>query len=122
MEQQTNPLNILVADDETSTTATVSIVLKRAGHHVDVVHDGSEALEVLKKAPDQYQVLITDHEMKTVSGLELVEKLHQTPFHGRIVVLSAYLSEDLESSYRTHGVNQFITKPFDLGELREAVG
>lgn len=121
MQQQRNQMNILVADDETSTTTTISFVLKHAGHRVDVVHDGKEALEVLQKFPDEYQILITDHQMQTLSGLDLVEKLHQTKFRGRILVLSAYLTKALEASYQKHGVKQFINKPFDLEEIRNAV-
>jgi len=119
--QQLNPLNILLADDESATIATVSFILKRAGHKVAVAHDGQEALEMLKQSPHEFHVLITDHAMQNVSGLELVEKLHETPFRGRVIVLSAYLTKDLESSYRAHGVSHFINKPFDLGELRDAV-
>ena len=118
---QSNPLNILVADDEESTTTVVSYILKNAGHSVDVVKDGQDALDILKKSPDKYQILITDHLMQKVSGLELVERLHQTKFHGRIVVLSAVVESGLESSYRKNGVNQFISKPFDVAELRNAV-
>ena len=116
-----NPLHILLADDESDTTTVVSYILKREGHRVDVVHNGREALELIKNSPEEYQLLITDHLMKELSGLELVEKLKKTPFHGRILVLSAYISSGLETSYRKIGVNQFVNKPFDLAELRNAV-
>ncbi len=114
-------MNILLADDEMSTTEPVSFVLRRSGHAVDVVHDGEEALSALKQDPERYQVLVTDHLMNKVSGLELVSKLRNTKFHGRIVVLSAYLTGELEASYRKFGANKFLTKPFDLAELRNAV-
>lgn len=116
-----NPLNILLADDETSTTAAVSYVLTRVGHRVDVVHDGQAALELINKSPEEYQLLITDHLMQNLSGLQLAEKVVKTKFHGRILVLSAFVSKDLESSYRKFGVTQFVNKPFDLMELRNAV-
>ncbi len=116
-----NNWNILIVDDESATITAVSYIFKRAGHKVASAHDGQEALEILKQHPDEFQVLITDHAMQKVSGLELVEKLHQTTFHGKIILLSAYMTEDLESSYRKHGVQYFITKPFDLMELRNAV-
>ncbi len=116
MQQVSNPLNILLADDETSTTAAVSYVLKRVGHRVDVVHDGQAALELIKKSPEEYHLLITDHLMQNLSGLELAEKVVKTTFHGRILVLSAYVSKDLETSYRKFGITQFVNKPFDIVE------
>lgn len=114
-------MTILLADDETSTTEPVSFVLRRSGHDVDVVHDGEDALSALKKNPDRYQILMTDHLMNKVSGLELVDQLRKTNFHGKIVVLSAFLTGELEASYRKFGANKFISKPFDLADLRNAV-
>jgi len=114
-------MNILLADDETSTTEPVSFVLRRSGHDVDVVHDGEDALSALKKNPDRYQILMTDHLMTKVSGLELVDQLRKTNFHGKIVVLSAFLTGELEAAYRKFGANKFISKPFDLADLRNAV-
>jgi len=114
-------MTILLADDETSTTEPVSFVLRRSGHDVDVVHDGEDALSMLKKNPDRYQVLVTDHLMRKISGLELVGQLRKTNFHGKIVVLSAFLTGELEASYRRFGADKFISKPFDLADLRNAV-
>lgn len=114
-------MNILLADDETSTTEPVSFVLRRSGHDVDVVHDGEDALSALKKNPERYQVLVTDHQMHKVSGLELVGQFRKANFHGRIVVLSAFLTGELEASYRKCGADKFISKPFDLADLRNAV-
>jgi CheY-like chemotaxis protein len=76
---------------------------------------------MLKQNPDRYQVLMTDHLMDKVSGLELVDQLRKTSFQGKIVVLSAYLTGDLEASYRKFGADKFISKPFDLADLRNAV-
>ena len=114
-------MNILLADDETSTTEPVSFVLRRSGHDVDVVHDGEDALSALKKNPGRYQVVVTDHLMQKVSGLELVDQMRKINFNGKIVVLSAFLTGELEASYRKFGADKFISKPFDLAELRSAV-
>jgi CheY-like chemotaxis protein len=117
MQQQMSPLNILVADDEKSTAKASCYILEHAGHKVDVVHDGQEALELLKNNPDKYQLLITDHSMPKMSGLQFVENLLPTQFHGRIVVFSGYLTEDVECSFRNLGVRHFLKKPFDLKQL-----
>ena len=114
-------LNILVVDDERAVTASVSFVLKKSGHAVDAVHDGEDALVKLRESPNHYQILITDHFMRKVSGLALVEQVHKKEFQGRIVVLSGYLKPELEKSYRALGVDRIIRKPFDLAELRETI-
>jgi CheY-like chemotaxis protein len=115
--QTAAPLNILVVDDEKSTGKAVCYVLEHAGNKVDAVHDGQEALQVIKTFPDKYQLLITDHMMLKMTGLELVEKLQQTQFHGKIIVFTGYLTADLESAYRLLGVKYYFNKPLDLKRL-----
>jgi len=114
-------LNILVVDDEKSTVISVAFVLRHCGHAVDTVSDGGEALNRLKQNARQYHILITDHAMLQVSGLELVAELRATDFRGKIVVLSANLTQELRESYVALGANHFIAKPFDLSDLRKAV-
>ncbi len=113
--------NILAADDEKSVTTSVSFVLKRAGHAVDVVSDGSDALARIAERPGHYHILITDHLMVKVSGLELLSHLRKAGFHGKIIVLSGNLTTQLEEEYRKLGADKFIHKPFELEELRHAV-
>ncbi|MGB8352784.1 MAG: response regulator, partial [Chthoniobacteraceae bacterium] len=109
-EQTGTALNVLVADDEKSTAMAVCYILGQAGHDVDVVHDGVEALEILMAVPTQYQILITDHRMINMTGLELVEKLKKTKFRGKIIVFTGYITEELEDSYRELGITHFFNK------------
>ena len=118
---RTKSLNILVVDDETAVTASLIVVLRKPDCEVDAVHDGSEALAKLTESPDRYHILITDHYMQTVGGLELVEKLRKRSFLGKIIVLSGYLSLELQDAYRKLGVDRIIKKPFDLQEIRQAI-
>ena len=59
--------------------------------------------------------------MKKMDGLELVQRLKQTTFRGRVMVLTGYLNDGLEASYRSLGVNKIMDKPFDPRDLRNAV-
>ena len=114
-------MNIIFAEDELDTAITVSYVLKHSGHSVDVVNDGADALAKIQESPEHYDLLITDHEMKRLSGLDLVNQLRDTRYRGGIIVLSAFLTWDLKEAYEAAGVKNFINKPFDVTELREAV-
>jgi len=114
-------LNILVADDQASNATTVEFVLKQAGHNVAIVRDGSDALSAIMASPDQFDLLITDHAMKQMDGLELVKALQGKSFGGGILVLSAYLTSSVRRAYQSLGVKHFMDKPFELDELREAV-
>lgn len=115
-------MNILVVDDDSANIVPIKVVLKSMGHSVEVLKDGADALVRLAEQPDHYNILITDHAMCNVSGQELLAELKTTAFKGKIIVLSGYLTLELEAKYQALGADKIIRKPFDLDELRKAVG
>ena len=60
--------------------------------------------------------------MPRVTGLELVRQLRARDFGGKIVVLSAFLNEENVRAYEALGVDLMLAKPFDMDELRKAIG
>jgi len=116
-----SPLNILLAEDERSVAFSISFALKADGHKIEVVNDGEEALSELARKPGAFDVLITDHSMPRMNGVELVKRLRETAFAGRIVVLSAHLSAENQAAYAARGVDLMVPKPFDVYELRSAI-
>jgi CheY-like chemotaxis protein len=116
MEQR---LNILVADDEPSVTSSLLWALQPLGHTIGVVNDGEQALARL--AADSTDLLITDHSMPRLGGLELVRRLRAMPYKGKVLVLSAHLTHDNRAAYDALGVDAMMSKPFDVGALRRAI-
>jgi len=96
----------------------LEVVLGRDGHKVASVHDGNLALDLLRPDPTAYDVVITDHHMPTVSGLELVAKLRAMNYKGRIIVFSSELSEEVDAMYRHYQVDFILPKPVFPSELR----
>ena len=116
-----SPLNVLLAEDERSVAFSISFALKADGHKVEIVSDGEEALSELTRKPGAFDLLITDHSMPRMNGVELVKRLRDTAFGGKIVVLSAHLSAENRAAYLALGVHLMIPKPFDVHELRSAI-
>ena len=114
-------LNILLVDDEVIVTNYIKDVLTTWGHAVDVLHDGAEAFIRLSEQPYHYHLLMTDHFMWKVSGVELMAKLQEKPFKGRIVVISGYLTQELKAQYRSLGAYKIIRKPLGHDALRQAI-
>jgi len=96
----------------------LQIVLGRDGHKVESVSDGNLALELILPDPTAYDVVITDHHMATMSGLELVARLRAMAYSGKIIVFSSELSEKVDASYRAHKVDFILPKPVFPSELR----
>lgn len=115
------PLNILLAEDERSVAFSISFALKCDGHKVEIVNDGEEALAKLIVEPGVFDLLITGNNMPRMTGLELVRRLRDASFRGKILVLSAHLSAENRAAYEALGVNGMIPKPFDLHQLRAVI-
>jgi CheY-like chemotaxis protein len=59
--------------------------------------------------------------MGGMNGLELVIKLREIKYPGKIAIVSSELNEDVEGEYRAHGVDRILYKPVALSELRSLV-
>ncbi len=111
-------MRVLYADDMRELRQLLEIVLGRDGHKVDSVADGHIALDLIKKDLHAYDVVITDHHMPTISGLELVGHLRALQFPGKIIVFSSELSTEVASAYRRHKVDHILPKPIFPSDLR----
>jgi len=112
-------MNILVVDDEAGSRKAVDVVLKLAGHHTLFARDGDEALKIFDASPEAFDLVITDHQMVHLSGLDLVRLLRERGFTGEIVVLTAYAGTIEEDEYKKLEVAGIMEKPFDIIELRQ---
>lgn len=115
------PLNILLAEDERSVAFSVAFALKCDGHKIQVVAEGGQALASVRAEPDGFDLLITDHSMPGMTGVELVQRLREASFRGKVLVLSAHLSPENRATYEALSVDAMVSKPFDVHELRATV-
>jgi CheY-like chemotaxis protein len=114
-------LRILAVEDETAVAELLALVLCGPACEVATACDGARALEKIAASRRPFDVVITDHNMPRVTGLELVRQLRAQNFEGKIAVLSAYLNEENIHAYQELHVDLMISKPFDVDELRHAV-
>ncbi len=96
----------------------LEIVLTGDGHALACAANGLEALEQVIADPSGFDFVITDHLMPVMDGLELVTALRTTRFSGRIVVLSAALTPEIEAAYRDLRVDCILVKPISPLVLR----
>ena len=89
----------------------MTVMLTREGHLVETVEDGAAALEWIERAPTAFDLLITDHHMPRLNGLELVRALRRVVFAGKIIVFSSELNEMVHERYRRLHVDLILPKP-----------
>ncbi len=112
-------MKILVVDDEQKICHLIEELLKLEGYLVDVSFSGTDALERLKNF--DYQMLITDLKMPGIDGLELIEKAKKQNPEIRTIMVTGYTTVDTAVQSLRCGVDDYIKKPFNIFELKEAV-
>ena len=109
--------NVLLADDDPAVCLILSTILRRLGNTVEVVGNGKEAIALLASKSGFFEILITDHNMPLVSGLEVVNYVRKNEFEGRIMVISGFLTDELTKAYIAKRVDKILQKPFTIETL-----
>lgn len=116
----TNPIKVLVVDDNVDAATSAADLLELAGCVTRVCHDGPAALaEARKFSPD---VCVLDVTMPGMDGTELAERLRQDASHPmRLIALTGLW--DITATHRTRnaGFDLHLTKSADPERLVEAV-
>ena len=114
-------LRILTVEDEPAVTLMLALLLGGPGAKITNACDGWMALMKIGAAAEPFDVIITDHRMPRMNGLDLVRRLRVRQFTGKIIVLSAYLTKENIQAYEELEVDMMLAKPFDVGELQLAM-
>ena len=105
---------ILIVDDEPQITRVLRTSLSARGYDIRVAADGEGALQVIGDWPPD--LIITDLAMPNLQGIELCRRVRafsQAP----IIVLSVRGEERAKIEALDAGADDFVTKPFHMGEL-----
>ncbi|HEY0864626.1 MAG TPA: response regulator [Lacunisphaera sp.] len=118
---QDRPARVLYAEDLHDLRELMRLILHRAGYEVETVADGDEALRRLRAPRADFDLLITDHHMPQVNGLELVRRLPTTPFRGKVMVFSSEIDPAVHQEYHRLGVRVILPKPIRPDTLRRVL-
>jgi two-component system cell cycle sensor histidine kinase/response regulator CckA len=94
-------------------------VLQRLGYRVLTAANGREALEIADAHGGRIDLVVTDVVMPELSGVELVDRLHERYPTIKVVLMSGYSEADLRGEVRTRGA--FMVKPFTPDSLGRVV-
>jgi two-component system, chemotaxis family, chemotaxis protein CheY len=118
---QGRPARVLYAEDLPDLRELMRLNLQRAGFQVETVAEGGAALQRLREHPGEIDLLITDHQMPGMNGLELVAQLRLLPYQGKVMVYSSELDPEVQHTYRRLGVHLILAKPVRPALLRRVV-
>jgi len=119
----TRRLRVLLAEDTAANRKVVSVVLGKRGHTVDLAADGQQALE--RVAGRGYDLILMDVQMPVMDGFQATAAIRalDEPKKARlpIVALTAHAMTGDGERCLAAGMDAYVAKPIDAGELVELV-
>ena len=123
------PARILLAEDNQVNQRLACAQLRKLGYEPVVVGDGQEAVKALEN--ERYDVILMDGQMPIMGGIEATQEIRRleregatmgTPRHPvHIIAVTASALRGDREKFMSAGMNDYISKPVQLGELREAL-
>jgi two-component system copper resistance phosphate regulon response regulator CusR len=108
-------MRILLVEDERSAARMIAKGLREHGHAVDVVGDGTAALQ--QAAAGRYDIIVLDRMLPGPDGLEICRALRATGDAVPILMLTARDAVDDRILGLDAGADDYLTKPFHFAEL-----
>ena len=113
---------VLVAEDNLGLAHVLQFNLQQGGFDVTVAHNGGEAWEFAQR--EKFDVVITDHEMPLMTGVELCTRLRELPDYENtpiVMVTARQLELDTNSIVQRLRVAAIMPKPYSTRELLNTV-
>ncbi|MBU2055510.1 MAG: sigma-54 dependent transcriptional regulator [Proteobacteria bacterium] len=110
---------ILVVDDELNMRLVLKAMLKKEGYEVVTAADGLEALKILRD--EKFAVVATDLKMPGLDGMGLLERIMIDDPSLPVIILTAYGTVANAVDALKKGAFDYLTKPFEQGELKTVV-
>ena len=108
-------MRLLLAEDEEDLSRALTAILKHANYTVDAVYSGKDALDYALL--ENYDGIILDIMMPEMEGTEVLKRLREKGNMTPVLFLTAKSTTDDKITGLDLGADDYLTKPFDTGEL-----
>ena len=116
-----NGQHLLVVDDEPGVAKVATSLLVRLGYTVDTFTDPQDARDTVLANPGKYAMVLTDYLMPMLTGLDLAKDIWEKAPDLPIVMVVGFGGQMDASRALSQGFKGFVSKPFTLQSLAEAV-
>ncbi len=116
--------HILLVEDDAVNAIIAKKALSNGGHIVTHVTDGQQAIEIFALYPNRYDVILMDHHMPILDGVQATIKLHELydpQSLPPIIALTANAMDGEREKYLKVGMQDYCTKPFKQEQLNALV-
>jgi len=107
---------VLIVEDDEKAADLARLALEES-YAVEVVYDGQSALDAWQAR--HHDLVLLDVMLPRLSGPEVLKQILATEPTQPVVILTAYATLDRHQELMLAGASEFLSKPFDLDQLRE---
>ncbi|MBN8508780.1 MAG: sigma-54-dependent Fis family transcriptional regulator [Burkholderiales bacterium] len=107
---------VLIVDDELTLARNLAAYLERHGFEVRVAGSGEDGLQ--QAATYRPDIVLLDHNLPGISGLEVLQRLHAADAQAPVVMMTGYGGVELAVEAMKLGAADYLTKPVSLAELK----
>ncbi|MCG6906703.1 MAG: sigma-54 dependent transcriptional regulator [Desulfobacteraceae bacterium] len=111
--------HLLIVDDERSMREVLEYMLAREGYRVSCADSGQAAIALLRKTP--IDLLLCDIRLGDMTGLEVLRAAKAQRPETVVIMISAYASAETAVAAMNDGAYDYVPKPFDNAELKQAI-
>ncbi len=109
-------VRLLIVDDEEIMRQFLNEVLKDEGYEIDLAASGKEALRRMNES--EYDIVLTDIVMPELDGLGVVAATKDLSYNPSVIVMTGYASMETAVESMKLGAADYITKPFNIDQIR----
>ena len=108
-------MRILVVEDEKEISDGISAILRGEGYQVDAVYDGLSGLDSILE--DIHDLILLDVMLPKLNGIDILRNARMEGIKTPIIILTARSQTEDKIQGLDLGADDYLTKPFDAGEL-----
>ena len=115
-------VQVLIADDDPSICELLSEFCRDRGLRVSTALDGRAAVTALERSTGEFRLVFADIAMPGADGFAVLRAARAANPHAYIVIITGYASLDSAFQAVRVGANDYLTKPFALGQIEVILG
>lgn len=112
-----NRERILFVDDELPVVEAFTPVLEKLGYQVDITTSSKAALEIFRRRPTSYDLLITDYSMPEMNGDELAREVMKINPRLPVILCTGFSGRLKREECLRLGIAAYVSKPFNINEF-----
>lgn len=115
---------ILIIDDEKLITDSLLKLLKKQDYEVEIAHNGTKALELVKT--NEFNLIVSDIRMPDINGIDTIKKIREhLKYENKTsipeILITGYASQENLKEAEQLAVADYIYKPFNVKEFLDIV-